>query len=69
MEKHLISVESILKDKGKVILDDKKLELFLNGVKLKCSLDDGIYRVYSKNKAFIGTCEVKGKTLKRDVVM
>ena len=50
-------------------MDSKKIELFLNGVKLKSNLQDGIYKIYNKNNIFIGTGEIKNKELKRDVII
>ena len=50
-------------------MDNKKMELFLNGVKLKTDLKDGIYKIYNKDNMFIGTGEIKSKGLKRDVIM
>ena len=67
-EKNIISIEEIFKNYPKVDLNDKKLELFLNGVQLTFELNDGIYRVYNKNN-FIGLGVVKNKSIKRDVVI
>lgn len=64
----IISIEDIFKDESKVFLDGRKLELFLNGVKLKTSEKDGIYRVYVSDN-FIGLGEIKRGLLKRDVIL
>lgn len=64
----LISIEKIFKDKPEIKLNERKLELFLNGVQLTYDLEDELYRVYSSNK-FIGLGIVKNKLLKRDVVI
>lgn len=50
-------------------MDSKRIELFLNGVKLKTDLEDGIYKIYNKDNMFIGTGEINNKDLKRDVIM
>ena len=59
----------MFKNKKEISLTDKKLELFLNGVKLEYDLSDDTYKIYNKTNVFIGIGEVKNKKLKRDVVM
>ena len=64
----------MFKEKKKIILTDKELELFLNGVKIstfcnKADLKDDIYRIYNEKKEFIGLGEVKYSKLKRDVII
>ena len=63
----IISIENIFGNKNRINLNERKTELFLNGVKLTYNLEDDIYLVYSNNK-FIGLGEVKDKLLKRDVI-
>ena len=67
-EKELISIEKVFEDKEKIFLNKKKLELFLNGVKLQLNLKDELYRIYEENK-FIGLGIVKDGILKRDVII
>ena len=67
-EKNLITIENIFDDKDKIELNDRKLELFLNGVQLTHELEDNTYRIYNKNK-FIGLGIVKNNLLKRDIVI
>ena len=67
-EKHFISVEKLFENKEKIELDDRKLQLFLNGVKLSFEKDNGIYRIYNKEK-FIGIGVINNKLLKRDIVI
>ena len=67
-EKNLIKIEEVFKEKDKIELDNKKLELFLNGVKLTYDLPKDIYRIYN-NKQFIGIGIVENKLLKRDIVI
>lgn len=68
IEKHIITVEELFKDKGEIELDPKKLLLFLNGVKLSCENIDGVYRIYNSGK-FIGLGVVKNGLLKRDIIL
>lgn len=68
LEKRIISIEKIFKDNLTINLNDRKLELFLNGVQLTHDLNDGLYRIYN-NSNFIGLGIVKNKLLKRDIVI
>lgn len=67
-EENIISVEKLTDKYEKIDLNDRKLELFLNGVMLTFNKSDGVYRVYNKNN-FIGLGVVKDELLKRDVVI
>ncbi len=67
-QKSFITIEDYFKNKEIINFDDKKLQLFLNGVQLTYKLNDGIYRIYSKN-TFIGTGIVKNNLLKRDIIL
>ncbi|MBQ2916674.1 MAG: tRNA pseudouridine(55) synthase TruB [Clostridia bacterium] len=64
----IISIEEIFKDKPIIDLNNRKLELFLNGVQLTHDLEDELYRIYNNNN-FIGLGIVKNKLLKRDIVI
>ena len=68
LKKYLITIEDIFKDKENINLDNKKLQLFLNGVQLNCNKEEGIYKIYNANK-FIGTGCIKNNKLKRDIVL
>ena len=68
MEK-IITIEKLLKDNPKIILEDKKMNLFLNGVNIKVNENDGIYQIYDKNNKYIGTGIVKDKKIKRDIIL
>ncbi|MEE0866134.1 MAG: tRNA pseudouridine(55) synthase TruB [Clostridia bacterium] len=68
LEKHLITIEDIFKDKEIINLDNKKLQLFLNGVQLNFNKEEGVYKIYNANK-FIGIGCVKDNKLKRDIVL
>ena len=41
------SIESVFNDKSSIILDDRKLHLFLNGVMLTSDFSDGVYKIYN----------------------
>lgn len=68
LKKYLITIEDIFKDKENINLDNKKLQLFLNGVQLNCNKEEGIYKIYNANK-FIGIGCIKNNKLKRDIVL
>ncbi len=64
----IISIESAFKQIGQIILNDRKTELFLNGVKISVDNEDNIYRIYNQ-KQFLGLGVVKDSLLKRDVII
>lgn len=68
IENKIITVEKLFKKVDSINLDNRKLELFLNGVKLTFKICDGVYRVYNNNK-FIGLGIVEKELLKRDVIL
>ncbi len=63
-----ISVETLFQQKEKIDLEEKRLQPFLNGVKLTMRQQDGIYRIYYQKK-FIGIGILEGERLKRDIVL
>lgn len=69
LNNHLITIEMLFKDREAIMLDKSKLRLFLNGVKLSCKLEDGVYKIYNSHKGFIGTGIIKNNTLKRDIIV
>ena len=72
LKEHIISIEDLFielyGDENKVMLSERKIELFLNGVKLTQALTDGLYRVYDEKGTFIGIGSVKDRLLKREIV-
>lgn len=68
IEKHIITIEELFKDKQKIELNSKKLVLFLNGVRLSNENKDEVYRIYNSGK-FIGLGIVKNGLLKRDIIL
>ncbi len=69
LESKIISVEEIFKNKEKIKLDDRKMQLFLNGVKITQNQENDIYRIYDKNEKFIGIGIIQDKLLKRDIIL
>ena len=71
MNEHFISIEKFFenKEKNDIYLSEEKIKKFLNGVKITYELKDGMYRIYSKDKAFIGIGLVKNNLLKRQIVV
>lgn len=68
-KKHLISFEEILKENPEITLDNKQLELFLNGVKIGKETSDGVVRIYNIKNELIGTGTVLDQKLKRDIII
>ena len=66
-KKCYISIEKLFENQPKIDMDNKKLQLFLNGVKLTYNLNDGIYSIFNNN-SFIGIGVVEKNLLKRDIV-
>ncbi len=69
LENKIISIEKMFQNKEKIKLDDRKLELFLNGVKITQNYENGIYKIYNKDQKFIGIGIVENQLLKRDIII
>lgn len=63
-----ITIEKYFSNYENIVLNERKLQLFLNGVQLTYELKDGIYKIYKENE-FIGIGTVKNKLLKRDIII
>ena len=68
MEQHFITLEKLFEEKQRINLDDRKMELFLNGVRLTQKKEDEIYRIYH-NEIFIGIGVIDNQLLKRDIIL
>ena len=68
IERNLISIEELFKEEQKIELNNKKLILLLNGVKLSNENEDGVYKIYNLGK-FIGIGIIKDNLLKRDIIL
>lgn len=69
IEEKLITMEEVFSDLYKIKLNNRKKELFLNGVMLTFELEDGVYNIYSLQDEYIGTGTVKNNLLKRDIIV
>lgn len=63
----IITIEEMFKDKEEIILEDSKIILLLNGIKMNIEKPKGIYRIYNKQNKFIGLGIVQNKILKIDI--
>ena len=63
-----ITIENYFRQNKNINLNEKKLQLFLNGVQLTWLLPDGVYKIYN-NEHFIGIGTVKNNLLKRDIII
>ena len=68
LEKNIITIENFFENKEQIELNDKELELFLNGVKISKDKENNIYRIYNNN-IFIGLGVVVDNNLKRDIII
>lgn len=66
---NMITIEEFFASKEKIMLTQKQLEQFLNGVKLPYALPEETYRIYDEKAKFIGLGIVKEEKLKRDVIL
>ena len=73
LNKYIIPIErifiNIYGNNNCISLNDRKLGLFSNGVKLTYGLSEGLYRIYNSKGVFIGIGSVKDKTLKREIML
>lgn len=66
---HIISAEDIMSKYPRFDIPNKKLDLFLNGVRLDVeNKEDGVYRVYCNN-VFLGSGVVLDARIKRDIIL
>lgn len=68
-ENYIYTVEDIFLENPKIILNERKKELFLNGVMLTFTLNDGIYNIYDLEENYIGLGIVRNNLLKRDIII
>lgn len=63
-----VTVEKLFEKKPGIEIVEKRLQPFLNGVKLTMKQPDGVYRVYCEQQ-FIGIGVVVNEFLKRDIIV
>lgn len=72
LKRNLISIEELFiklyGENNTIFLSDRKLKLFLNGVKLKYGLKNGDYRIYNEKNEFIGIGSIQNSQLKREII-
>ena len=68
-QENLITIEQFFKDKSSIILNERQLTLFYNGVQQTRQEKDEIYRIYNEEKQFIGTGIIEKRLLKREIVI
>lgn len=66
---HFLKTEDVFSSLEKIVLNKRKEELFLNGVKLTFDFPDGIYNIYTFENKYLGIGIVENKLLKRDVII
>ena len=69
LEEKLITIPKFFENVARIILNEQKLQLFLNGVQLTRIEPDGIYQIQSENNKWIGIGIVTNGLLKRKIVM
>ena len=69
INEHFITIENYFEDKQSIQLNERKLSLFLNGVKLTYDLTDDMYRIYNESNKFVGIGSVKNNLLKREIIV
>ena len=71
LENHVLSIEKafmqIYGDNNFINLEDEKLKLLYNGVKLRSNKPDGLYRIYTSKGKFIGIAKQATRFLKREI--
>ena len=63
-----ISIEEFFEKKESIFFNDYNLNRFINGVKIKTNLNDGVCKIYNEIGKFVGVGIVEGGFVKRDIV-
>lgn len=69
LKKNFISIEKFFEEKEILKLNEKGIELFLNGVRLTRNLKEDFYRIYDNDDNFIGIGIIENNMLKREIVI
>ena len=67
--KTIITLEKLFEKIPSIRLDNRKLELFLNGVMLTQKQNEGVYKIYNQKDEFIGTGTIKDNLRKREILL
>lgn len=75
--KYLINIEEFFKDIPNIYLDEKRLQLLLNGVKLSeeqrgvklSKKQEKMYKVYKEDNSFVGIANNKEGKIKREIIL
>ena len=68
-KENLITIEQFFKDKSSIVLNERQLTLFYNGVQQTRKEKHEIYRIYNEKNQFIGTGIIEKSLLKREIVI
>lgn len=68
VKKKIITIEKVFDENRNIFLNNRELELFLNGVLLTNNNEEGVYKIYNQEN-FIGLGTIKNNLLKRDVIL
>lgn len=68
-KENIITVENFFQEQPSIMLSQKQITLFLNGVQQTRKEADEIYRIYNESNQFIGSGIIKDRKLKRDIIV
>lgn len=63
-----LTIEELFQERQALELEPKRLQPFINGVKLTFKKPNGVYRIYCQNQ-FVGIGVLENEFLKRDIVL
>ena len=69
---NVISIEDLffrIYGNKRIVLPNNKVELFINGVQLTMTKENGLYLIYNESEKFIGIGVVNNNLLKRDLCL
>lgn len=69
VSKHFLTIESLFIKKPWIVINNQRMNHFLNGVKLSYKSSDNIYRIYDEQNKFIGIGSLKNELLKREIIL
>ena len=69
MKKSIINIEDFFSSKEKIVLNERELNQFLNGVMISIKCNDEIVRIYDNKNQFIGIGVYSNNKLKRKIVV